>query len=80
MNASLSPCVIAHTVEVVENLMYSLQPNIVLHIVRNTPHQSLEPRMMSDEPSRPMQAFKNASRPLRCLLRLFTTSVPAQKQ
>ena len=28
-------------------------------------------------PSRPMQAFKNVSSALRCLFRLFTTSVPA---
>lgn len=29
-------------------------------------------------PSRPMQAFKNVSSALRCLFRLFTTSVPAK--
>ena len=33
-------------------------------------------RIRSELPSRPIQAFKKASSPLRCLLRLFTTSVP----
>ena len=39
-------------------------------------HHSLVPKSKSEDPSRPMQAFKNASSPLRCLLKLLTTSVP----
>lgn len=46
------------------------------YISKQIDHQSLVSRMRSDEPSRPMQAFKNASRPFLCLLRLLTTSVP----